>query len=49
MAFVYVKFGFLKQDTPWNLITAKMFGTEQQDNNLLEFSNCTLDNEVQIV
>ena len=49
VAFVYVKFGFLKQDTPWNLITAKMFGTEQQDNNLLEFSNCTLDNEVQIV
>jgi hypothetical protein len=48
VAYVYVKFGFLDKKTPWGLITAKMFGTEKQDNKLV-FKNCSLDNEIQIV
>ena len=49
VAYVYVKLGFLDEKTPWNLITAKMFGTEEQKDNPIVFENCSLDKEIQIV
>ena len=49
VAYVYVKFGFLDEKTPWNLITAKMFGTEEQKDNPIVFEDCSLDKEIQIV
>jgi hypothetical protein len=49
VAYVYVKLGFLDEKTPWGLVTAKMFGTEKQDNSLVKFENCSLEKEIKIV
>lgn len=51
VAYAYVQWGFLPQETPWTLIYPKMFGTEKREKNeyKLNFINCTLDKEVRIV
>jgi|SaaInlV_165m_DNA_1040744.scaffolds.fasta_scaffold36346_1 cell wall-associated NlpC family hydrolase len=51
VAYAYVEWGFLPNNTPWTLITPKMFGTEKREKNEynLEFKNCFLDKEIRII
>ena len=43
VAYIYTKWGFLKEDTPWTLISPEQFGTEHNDG--LVFQNCKLEKE----
>ena len=48
VAYIYVCWGFLDNNTPWTLVSPKMLGTESPDNDELKFDNCTLESEVKI-
>ena len=50
VAYLYVNWGFLPEDTPWTLITPKMFGTEStfKSSYKLQFQNCSLGKEIKI-
>ena len=48
VAYIYVCWGFLDNNTPWTLVSPKMLGTESPDNYELKFDNCTLESEVKI-
>ena len=49
VAYVYVKLGFISKDTPWSIVTAKTFGTENHNKFEMKYINCTLNKEIQIV
>lgn len=49
VAYVYTKLGFLNENTPWTIVSAKTFGTEQPDKYEMQYTNCTLDKEIQII
>jgi hypothetical protein len=42
------RWGFLPADTPWSLVSPKMFGSEINNGYNLEFKNCILDKEIKI-
>lgn len=46
VSFIFVKLGYLKENTPWSIITPKELGTEST--NCLQFINCKLDKEIKI-
>lgn len=48
VAYIYVRWGFLPADTPWSLVSPKMFGSEINNGYNLEFKNCILDKEIKI-
>jgi len=49
VAYIYVVWGFLKPETPWTLVSPKMLGTESNNKHEVEFINCTIDKEIQII
>ena len=46
VAYIYVKLGLLKSNTPWSLVSPKELGTEVPTD--LHFVNCSLNKEVKI-
>lgn len=46
IAFAYVQLGYLKEDTPWTLISPRAFSSKE--NEQLDFINCTLTPEILI-
>lgn len=49
VAYVYTKLGFIPENTPWTIVSAKTFGTEKPDKYEMQYQNCSLDKEIQIV
>ena len=49
LAFTYVKLGFLPSTTQWTIATPKMFGTEKNNTQEFEYTNCNVLPEEQLI
>ena len=50
LAFTYVKWGFLQSDTQWTVTTPEMFGTEENNEKKLIFTDkCVVEKEEELI